>query len=106
MLNLGSCVFDKCGCVIQKTHGLPCACYCYLSIRSHGALYLDDIHSFWKTLKDLEAEEDANEEIRHANADDKEYFPSLVDEVLKADPSVVRRVSQVLKRELHPCRLN
>ena len=102
MLNLGSCLFEKCGCVIQKTHGLPCACYCYLSIRSNGALYLDDIHPFWKTLKYLDAEEDANEEVRHANADDKEYFQSLVDEVLKADPSVVRRVSQVLERELHP----
>ncbi|XP_057527371.1 uncharacterized protein LOC130806355 [Amaranthus tricolor] len=102
MLTLGSCLLEKCGCVIQKTHGLPCACYCYLSIRSNGALYLDDIHPFWKTLKYLDAEEDANEEVRHANADDKEYFQSLVDEVLKSDPSVLRRVSQVLEHELHP----
>ena len=66
------------------------------------SLYLDDIHPFWKTLKYLEPEEDANEEVRHANVDDKEYFQSLVDEVLKIDPFVVRRVSQVLKHELHP----
>ncbi|XP_057528298.1 uncharacterized protein LOC130807031 [Amaranthus tricolor] len=102
MLNLGIYVFDKCGCVLQRTHGLPCACYRYLSIRSHGSLYLDDIHPFWKTLKYLEAEEDANEEVWHANVDDKEYFQSLVDEVLKADPAVVRRMSQVLEHELHP----
>ena len=100
MLNLGSFVFQKCGCTIQKTHGLSCACYCYLSIRSNGALYLDDIHPFWKTLKYLEPEEDANEEVRHANADDKEYFQSLVHEVLKVDLSVVWRVSQVLEQEL------
>ncbi|XP_057516592.1 uncharacterized protein LOC130797835 [Amaranthus tricolor] len=101
MLNLGIYVFDKCGCVLQRTHGLPYACYCYLSIKSHGSLYLDDIHPFWKTLKYLEAEEDANEEVRHANTDDNEYFQSLVDEVLKADPAVVRRMSQVLEYELH-----
>ncbi|XP_057518331.1 uncharacterized protein LOC130799241 [Amaranthus tricolor] len=69
---------------------------------SNGALYLDDIHPFWRTLKYLEPEEDASEEVRHANADDKEYFQSLVDEVLRADPSVVRCMSQVLEQELHP----
>ena len=33
MLDLGDCVFDKCGCALQSTHGLPCACYFYLSLR-------------------------------------------------------------------------
>ena len=45
---------------------------------------------------------DTNEGVRHANADEKEYFQSLVDEVLKADPTVVRHLSQVLEDELHP----
>ena len=42
-----------------------------------------------------------NEEVRHANADDKEYFQSLIDEVLKADPAILQRMSQVLEDELH-----
>ena len=102
MLELGDYVFDKCGCALQSTHGLPCASYFYLSIRSQGSLYLDDIHPFWKTLTYIEVEADANERVRHANIDDKEYFQSLVDVVLKADPAVVRRMSQVLEDELHP----
>ena len=69
---------------------------------SQGALYLDDIHPFWKTLTYIEAEADTNEGVRHANANDKEYFQSLVDEVLKADPAVICRMSQVLEDELHP----
>ena len=93
MLDFGDYVFDKCGCAFQSTHGLPCACYFYFSIRSQGSLYLDDIHPFWRTLKYTEVGADTNEEVRHANADDKEYFQSLVDEVLKADPAVVRRLS-------------
>ena len=102
MLDLGDYVFDKCDCALQSTHGLPCACNFYLSIRSQGALYLDDIHPFWKTLTYIEAEADTNEGVQHANADDKEYFQSLVDEVLKVDPAVVRCMSQVLEDELHP----
>ena len=102
MLELGDYVFDKCGCALQNTHGLPYACYFYLSIRSQGSLYLDNIHPLWKTLTYIEVEADTNEGVRHVSADDKEYFQSLVDEVLKAEPLVVRRMSQVLKDELHP----
>ena len=80
----------------------PVLVYFYFSIRSQGSLYLDDIHLFWKTLTYIKAEADTNEGVRHANADDKEYFQSLVDEVLKADPAVVRRLSQVLEHELYP----
>ena len=36
------------------------------------------MHPFWMTLMYIEAEHDANKEVRHANADDKEYFQSLV----------------------------
>ena len=93
MLGLGDYVFDKCGCALQSTYGLPCACYFYLSIRSQGSLYLDDIHPFWRTLTYIKVEANTNEEIRHTNTDDKEYFQSLVDELLKADPAVVRHMS-------------
>ena len=99
MLDLGNYVFNKCGCALQRTHGLSCACYLYLSISSQGALYLDDIHPFWSTLTYTGVGEDTNEGVRHANADGKEY---LVDEVLKADLAVVRRLTQLLEHELHP----
>ena len=102
ILELGDNKFDKCGCALQSTHELPCACYFYLSIRSQGSLYLDNIHPFLKTLTYTEAEADTNKEVWHTNVDDKEYFQSLVDDVLKAYPVVIRRMSQVLKDELHP----
>ena len=101
MLDLGDYVLNKCGCVLQRTHGLPCACYLYMSIGSQVTLYLDDIHPFWSTLTYTEVGDDTNEGVRHTNADNKEYFQSLVDEVLKFDPAVVRRLSQVLKYDLH-----
>ena len=62
---------------------------------------MDHIHAFWKKLTYIEVEDDTNKGIRHENADDKKYFQSLVDEVLKADPVIVRRMSQVLEDELH-----
>ena len=46
MLDLDDYVLNKCGCLLQHTHGLPCAFYLYMSIDSQGALYLDDIHPF------------------------------------------------------------
>ena len=46
MFDLGDYVLNKCGCALQRTHGLPCACYLYMSISSQGALYLNDIHPF------------------------------------------------------------
>ena len=92
MLELGDYVFDKCGCALQSSHGLSCVCYFYLSIKSQGFLYLDDIHPFWKTLTYIEAKADANEGVRHANADDKEYFQLLVDEVLNRSCSCTTRV--------------
>ncbi|XP_057517078.1 uncharacterized protein LOC130798205 [Amaranthus tricolor] len=102
MLELGDFALNKCGCVLLKTHGLPCACYLQIKIGSHGALYLDDIHEFWSTLRYTEVGDEPNEEVRNANANDKEYFQSLVDEVLKSDPAFVRRMAEVLEYELHP----
>jgi hypothetical protein len=101
MLELGDYVFDRCGCVLQHTHGLPCACFMFLTVRSTGLIHRNDVHIFWRTLKYAEAGE-PDEEVRHANAYDKDYFQGLVDEVLKADPAVIRRMSQVLEAELHP----
>ena len=102
MLDLGEYVINRCGCVLQYTHGLPCACYQFYSEKSHGGLYLDDIHYFWRTLQYAEADEYPNEQVRQAVHHDKDYFQSLVDEVLNADPAVIRRMSQVLEDELHP----
>ena len=100
MLELSDFVLNKCSCVLHNTNGLPCACYLYMSIGSHGALYVDDIHQFWSTLRYTKVGDETNEGVRYANADDKEYFQSLVDEVLKSDPAIVRRM--VLEYELHP----
>ena len=102
MLDLGDYVLNKCGCVLQRTHGLSCACFLYMFIGSQGALYLDDIHPFWSTLTYTEVGDDTNEGVRHTNSDDKEYFQFLVNEVLKFDPAVVRHLSQVLEDELQP----
>ena len=63
---------------------------------------MDDIHPFWRILTYIEAEADANKEVRHTSADNKEYFQSLVDKVLKADLAVVRHMSQELEDQLHP----
>ncbi|XP_057515687.1 PKS-NRPS hybrid synthetase cheA-like [Amaranthus tricolor] len=102
MLELSEFVFNKCGCVFQHTHGFSCACYLYMSIGSHGALFVDDIHQFWSTLRYTEVGDQTSEGVQYANADDKEYFQSLVDEILRSDPAVVRQMSQVLEYELHP----
>ena len=100
MLELGDFVLNKCGCVLQQTHGLSCACYLHMCIGSHGALYVDDIHQFWSLLRYTEVGDETNEGVRYANANDKEYFQSLVDEVLKSDPAVIRRMSQVLEAKV------
>ncbi len=102
MLELGDYVFDKCGCVLQHTHGIPCACFMFLTVRSTGVIHPSDLHIFWRTLKYAEAGNEANEEVRDANAYDKDYFEGLVEEVLNADPAVIRHMSQVLEDELHP----
>ena len=73
-----------------------------MCIGSHGALYVDDIHQLWSTLRYTEVGDETNEGVRYANANDKEYFQSLIDKVLKSDPAVIRRMSQVLEYELHP----
>ena len=59
-------------------------------------IWMTFIHSR-VTLTYTEVGADTNEGVRQANADDKEYFQLLVDEVLKADTAVVRRLSQVLE---------
>ena len=69
---------------------------------SVNTVYADDIHPFWTTLRYTKVGDETSKGVRYANADDKEYFQSLFDEVLKSDPVVVRRMSQVLEYELHP----
>ena len=59
----------------------------YISENAQGDIYLDDMHSFWNILWQIK-DEDTNDNVRHANADDKRYFQSLMDKVLKADPNV------------------
>ena len=39
---------STCGCVMRRTHGLPCACE--LSKYVVGCIPLDSIHMFWRRL--------------------------------------------------------
>ncbi|CAJ2676004.1 unnamed protein product [Trifolium pratense] len=40
----------KCGCVLQRTHGLPCACVLATKIRHNRPIRLDEINNHWKKL--------------------------------------------------------
>ncbi|XP_057544016.1 uncharacterized protein LOC130823414 [Amaranthus tricolor] len=59
---------------------------------------IEEYEDKWQVI----VRDETDEEVRYPNANDKEYFQSLVDEVLKSDPAVVRRMSQLLEYELHP----
>jgi hypothetical protein len=41
----------KCGCVIKKTYGLPCACLIALKIEKKLPIRLDEVNTHWKRLQ-------------------------------------------------------
>ncbi|MCI69142.1 FAR1-related protein, partial [Trifolium medium] len=41
---------NKCGCVLRKSYGLPCACVIARKIRNKLPIRLDDINIQWKKL--------------------------------------------------------
>lgn len=48
-LGFGDYVFDRCGCILQRTHGLPCTCRMYIYENAKVKyIYLDGIHPCWK----------------------------------------------------------
>uniref|UniRef100_A0A803N2X4 Uncharacterized protein n=1 Tax=Chenopodium quinoa TaxID=63459 RepID=A0A803N2X4_CHEQI len=88
MRELSDDVFDRCGCALLTTHGLPCECTMWTTICAGTGLYLDQVHPFWKTLVigdgvDIPVFAEESEQ-------DASLFRSLEDEVLDCDPSFVR----------------
>jgi histone-lysine N-methyltransferase SETD2 len=41
----------KCGCVIKRTYGLPCACLIDLKIERKLPIRLDEVNTHWKRLQ-------------------------------------------------------
>ncbi|MCH90666.1 protein FAR1-RELATED SEQUENCE 6-like, partial [Trifolium medium] len=81
----------KCGCVIRKTYGLPCACVIAKKIRNRRPIRLDEINMHWKKLviENGEDVEGGDEEIDDYSCTAefeaiKERLKS-VDVIMKAD---------------------
>jgi hypothetical protein len=55
----------KCGCIISKSYGLPCACIIAKKIRNKRPIRLDEVNSHWKklTIEFGEFEDDDEEEV-------------------------------------------
>ena len=55
----------KCGCIIRKSYGLPCACVIAKKIRNRLPIRLDEVNSHWKklTIEFGQFEDDADEEV-------------------------------------------
>jgi hypothetical protein len=49
----------KCGCVIKRTYGLPCACLIALKIERKLPIRLDEVNTHWKRLQ-IEEDDDAD----------------------------------------------
>ena len=82
-------VFDKYNCFLRSTHGLPFACYMYITENNtQGGIYCAHINPISMTLKINEGE-DTKDVVQKANAHDKRYFQSLVDEVFKVNSVVI-----------------
>ena len=55
----------KCGCVIRRTHGLPCACVIAMKLKVGKGIQLDEINTHWKRLsfEDDVVEEEGNPHV-------------------------------------------
>ncbi|XP_021771914.1 uncharacterized protein LOC110736078 [Chenopodium quinoa] len=100
MRELSYQVYERCGCAMRVTHGLPYACQIHDLLVAQTGLYIKQIHPFWKTLVIGDGVDvpvfvnDSTEEAAH--------FRSLVDEVIGRDPAVLQNVSRIIEEELHP----
>lgn len=106
MRELSYQVVERCGCAMQVTHGLPCACQIHESLVAQKGLYSRQIHPYWKTLiigdgVDIPVFADGDESTEEAA-----HFRSLVDEVMGSDPAMRRNVSRIIEEELHPDHTN
>ncbi|XP_056697860.1 uncharacterized protein [Spinacia oleracea] len=100
MLHLSTEVFERCGCAMLTTHGLPCACRIFTVLQGGVGIYIDLVHRFWRTLEIGEG--DNIPEIVADSAQVTEQFRSLVDDVLARAIVVIRDISRIVHDELHP----
>ncbi|KAK9713199.1 hypothetical protein RND81_06G011000 [Saponaria officinalis] len=84
----------RCGCVLRRTHGLPCACALVDLKNSGSKVHLSDIHSFWRTL------EYENSETMPKN--DNDMLDELIDKVRQSDPVYRKVFLEKLRDILHP----
>ncbi|XP_021773618.1 uncharacterized protein LOC110737590 [Chenopodium quinoa] len=104
MRELSYQIYERCGCAIRVTHGLPCVCRIHDSLVAQSGLYIRQIHPFWKTLvigDDVDIPVFVNDSTKEAA-----HFRSLVDEVIGSDPAILRNVSRIIEEELHPDHTN
>ncbi|XP_021771779.1 PKS-NRPS hybrid synthetase CHGG_01239-like [Chenopodium quinoa] len=100
MRELSYQVYERCGCAMRVTHGLPCACQIHDSLAAGIGLYIRQIHPFWKTL--VIGNGDDGPVFGNDSVEDAAHFRSLMDEVIGSDPAVLRNVSCIIEEELHP----
>ncbi|XP_048494836.2 uncharacterized protein LOC104886303 [Beta vulgaris subsp. vulgaris] len=94
--------WSRCGCVVQNTHGIPCACHTFFAVQNGRLLYCQEVDPFWYRLAIGDGTDSA--EILSERDQDRQFFMSLVTEVQARDPAIMRSVSRVLQLELYPDR--
>lgn len=102
MRGLSDEVYDRCGCVLMRTHHIPCACKLRAAVDSETPISVDDIHIFWRTLAIGERVEEHDWVKSNDASEDHQYFRTLVEEVNASDPAVVRNISLLIHNQLHP----
>ncbi|KAK9755591.1 hypothetical protein RND81_01G037000 [Saponaria officinalis] len=84
----------RCGCVLRRTHGLPCACALVDLKNSGSRVHLSDIHSFWRTLE--------YENSKAMPKNDNDMLDELIDKVRQSDPVYRKIFLEKLRDILHP----
>lgn len=102
MGELSDQVYDRCGCVLRSTHGIPCACELRTAMDTTTPVSLESVHIFWRTLVISDGAEIPVLPWTEHPSEDHRYFRSLVDEVNSSDPAVVRSVALLIHDQLHP----
>ncbi|XP_065866533.1 uncharacterized protein [Euphorbia lathyris] len=101
MRGLSHEVYVRCGCVLRTSHKIPCACELKRACDLEQMISSESVHVFWRTLLINHGHTDENDGRNDLN-EEQRYFKSLVDQVSKADPSVMRNISMFIHDQLHP----
>ncbi|XP_021732070.1 uncharacterized protein LOC110698861 [Chenopodium quinoa] len=100
MRDLSYQVYERCGCALRVTHGLPCACQIHESLARETGLYSRKIHQLWKTL--VIGNGNDGPAFDNDSTEDATHFRNLMDEILGSDNAVLRNVTRIIEEELHP----